>query len=138
METENTYKSFNDNKSIEELKYNMLQFKIRLEEEIYENKFYKTLLEASIYKSNTRNLFENIEKFKQEIDTIENEALELLKEINSHSNSITHKIECDDLSCDNFFIESHNALEEKSYKFFIKCSGLKIQLFEYIESVLIS
>ena len=136
MEIKNAFRSFNENKSIEELKYNMLQFKIRLKELIIEYKFYKNLLEASIYKSNTINLFENLEKFKKDVSIAEKEALELLKEINSHSNSITHKIECEDLVCDNFFIRNHDELEEKIHNLFIKSMNLKFKWFQYLESVL--
>ena len=136
MERINNYKSFNENKSVEELKYNMLQFKTRLEEIIIENNFYNHLLQASIYKENTINLFEKIAKFKGSLDKNEKEILELLTEINSHSNSITNKIECDDLFCDNFFIKTHDDLEVKIYNFFMKSTAFKIQLFQYLESVL--
>lgn len=135
METKNIFKSFNENKSIEELKYNMLQFKTRLEELIIECKFFKNLIEASIYKSNSINLFENLEKFKKDMKCLEKETLELLKDINSHSNSITNKIECEDLVCDNFFIGSHDRLEEKIHKLFIKSMNLKFKWFQYLESV---
>ncbi|QVY64451.1 hypothetical protein [Polaribacter sp. Q13] len=136
MDVENIYKSFNENKSIEELKYNMLQYKTRLKEEIIEYKFYKNLLEASIFKVNTRNLFENLEMFKKDITSTENEALALLKEIEIHSNSITNKLECEDLFCDNFFIKTHDDLEKKTYQFFIQCTNFKIKIFEYLESTL--
>jgi hypothetical protein len=136
METKNIYKSFNDNKSIEELKYKLLQYNTRVEEEIIEYKFYQNLIEASIYKSNAINLFENLEMFKKEINATENEASELLKEIKLNSNSITNKIECEDLFCDNFFIKSYDELEEKTHSFFIKCTNFKIQMFQYLESVL--
>ncbi len=137
MEIKNDFKSFNENKSIEELKYNILQFKTRLEELIIEYKFYKNLLEASIYKSNTINLFENLEQFKKDINIAEKEALELLKEINSHSNSIVNKIECEDLVCDNFFIKIQDELEKKIHQLFIKSTNLKFEWFQYLESVLI-
>jgi hypothetical protein len=50
MKTKNNYKSFNEKKSIEELKYNMLQYKTKIEEVIIEYTFYKNLIGASIYK----------------------------------------------------------------------------------------
>lgn len=137
METKNIFKSFNEKKSIEELKYNMLQFKTKIEEELIEYKFYENLIEASIYKTNAINLFENLELFKKEINATENEASDLLIEINLHSNSISNKIECDDLFCDNFFIKRHDELEEKTHNFFIKCTKFKIQFFQYLESVII-
>ncbi|PQJ68830.1 hypothetical protein [Polaribacter butkevichii] len=136
MEANKSYKSFNENKSIEELKYNMLQYTIRIEEELIEYKFYQNLIEASTFKGNSMNLFENLEMFKKDIKTTEKEAFALLDEIKLHSNSISNKIECDDLSCDNFFINKHNELEEKTYNFFRKCKAFKIQMFQYLESVL--
>lgn len=136
METIHSYKSFNEKKSIEELKYNMLQYRIRLEEIILENNFYKNLLVASIYKSNTINLFENLEQFKRNLNKIETAVSELVPEINSHSHSITNKTECDDLFCDNFFIKTHDDLEEKIYQFFLKSRAFKRQMLQYLESVL--
>ena len=136
METKNNYKSFNENKSIDELKYTMLIYKARLEEEIIEYKFYKNLLEQSIFKDNTVNLFENLETFKKEIATAENEAVTLLKEVKLQANSIVNKIECNDLFCDNFFIKNYDQLEEQLYTFFNKCTHFKIHLFEYLESVM--
>lgn len=138
METKNNFKSFNENKSINELKYNMLQFKTKIEAEIIEYKFYKKLIEASIYKTNAINLFENLELFKKDINATEKEAVELLSEINFHSNSISNKIECDDLLCDNFFIKSHDELEEKTHHFFMNCTKFKIRFFQYLESVLLN
>jgi hypothetical protein len=136
MKKRTNYNSFNENKSIEELLHNMLQFKKRLEEVIIEYKFYKNLLEASIYKLNAINLFERLEEFKKDINTTEKEALELLQEIKSYSNLITNKIECEDLVCDNFFIKIHDELENKIYELFIKNTNLKLKCFQYLESVL--
>jgi hypothetical protein len=137
MKIKNNYKSFNEKKSIEELEYNMLQYKTKIEEKIIEYQFYKNLIGASIYKKNAINLFENLEAFKKEINATENEALELLSEINLQSNSISNKIECDDLLCDNYFIGSQDSVEEKTHQFFIKCTNFKIQFFQYLESVFI-
>ncbi len=136
MEVKNSYKSFNANKSIEELQYNMLQFKIRIEELIIEYKFYKTLFKASIYKSNAINVFENFEQFKRNIYSAEKEAKELVPVINLHSNSITNKIECEDLFCDNFFIKNHDELEERIHQFFNNSTSFKTQMLQYLESVL--
>lgn len=136
MEIKNNYKSFNEKKTIDELKYTMLQYKARLEEEIIEYKFYKKLLEASIFKENTVNLLENLKIFKKEIGATENEAESILREVKLQANSIVNKIECNDLFCDNFFIKNYDKLEEQAYIFFNKCTNFKIQLFQYLESVI--
>ncbi|MDP5104605.1 hypothetical protein [uncultured Polaribacter sp.] len=136
MKATNNYQSFNDRKSIEELQYNMLQNKTKIEEEIIEYKFYQNLIKASIYNTSVTNLLETLENYKQEMKLIENEAFELLVEINVHSNSISNKIECDDLFCDNYFIKSHDDLDEKIHDYFMKCTSFKNKLFHYLESVL--
>lgn len=104
MKAINDYKSFNEKKSIEELKYTMRQHKNKIEEEIIDYKFYQKLIKASIYNTSVTNLLETLACFKQEIKLYENEAYELLTEINVQSTSISNKIECDDLFCDHYFI----------------------------------
>lgn len=136
MKATNNYKSFNERKSIEELKYHMLQNKTKIDEEIIEFKFYQYLIKASIYNTSVPNLLESLESYRQEIKSIENEAFELLAEINVHSNSISNKIECDDLFCDNYFIKTHDKLDEKIHDYFIKCTSFKNNFFQYLKSIL--
>jgi hypothetical protein len=50
METKIEYKSFNSDKAIEKLQYNLLQKRETLRNLIIEQTFYKNLLNAQIYK----------------------------------------------------------------------------------------
>ena len=138
METENTYKNFNENKSIEELQYNMFQNKMRLEVLKTDNQFYKYLLKASIYKPHSINLFEKLQHYKNNINKIEKKTLNLLEEVNSQINHISNKIECEDLVYDTFFITNYELLERKIQLFFIKSNNDKLQMFEYLHSVIMT
>lgn len=136
MKAINDYKSFNEKKSIEKLKYTMRQHKNKIEEEIIDYKFYQKLIKASIYNTSVTNLLETLACFKQEIKLYENEAYELLTEINVQSTSISNKIECDDLFCDHYFIKTQDTLDKKIHVYFMKSASFKNNLFRYVESVL--
>ena len=136
METTNPYKSFNTDKSIEELQYEMLQYKIRLEDLSYTLRFLKKIAESDIYQPQVINLFETLANFKKDIEAINKKRVLLLKEVDEYKSHIKIKIECDDLACDNFFINEHDELEQKLHLFFVNVSNLKIKAFQYLESVI--
>ena len=136
METTNPYKSFNTDKSIEELQYEMLQYKIRLEDLSYTLHFLKKIVESDVYQPQVINLFETLANFKKDIEAINKKRVLLLKEVDEYKSHIKIKIECDDLACDNFFINEHDELEQKLHLFFVNVSNLKIKAFQYLESVI--
>lgn len=137
MKTKNEYKSFNTDKSIEELKYNLLQQRETFGNLIIEQEFYKKLLNAPIYQSEKLNVFEKLEGFKNELkQTAETNKL-LLNEIGVQLFQIDKKVECDDLFCDNFFIKEIDTLELKIHNFLIKITALKLQMIEYFQDVMI-
>ena len=137
MKTKNEYKSFNTDKSIEELKYNLLQQRETFGNLIIEQEFYKKLLNAPIYQSEKLNVFEKLEGFKNELkQTVETNKL-LLNEIGVQLFQIDKKVECDDLFCDNFFIKEIDTLELKIHNFLIKITALKLQMIEYFQDVMI-
>ena len=136
METQNTYRSFNDEKTIEELQYNMLQYKTTLESFKTEYSFYKHLLKSQIFRSNVINLFEYLERFKKTIAHHETSTANLIIEISSHNNQITKKIECDDLVCDTYFVKEYDILEHKIHVFLMKYSNFKSQMLPYLQSVI--
>lgn len=136
METLQTYKSFNSEKSIEELQYHILNDIITIENLKFELHFFNSLLDKAIFKPRIINLYERLTNFKNEIAVINKDCNKLINELNSHSNSIKNKIECDDMACDNFFIKSHEEIELKTFNFKIKTFNFKFRLFQYIESVI--
>lgn len=137
MKTKNEYKSFNTDKSIKELKYNLLQQRETFGNLIIEQEFYKKLLNAPIYQYEKLNVFEKLEGFKNELkQTAETNKL-LLNEIGVQLFQIDKKVECDDLFCDNFFIKEIDTLELKIHNFLIKITALKLQMIEYFQDVMI-
>lgn len=136
METKNTYKSFNEDKTVEELQYNMLQHKLKLLSLETELNFYVFIIKTSIFKPNIINLFERLEQFKTQITQLKKTTNDLLYDVNLHIKSINNKIECEDLICDKFFIKAHNEIEERIHFNFKEITSLKTQMFEYLQSVI--
>ena len=138
METTNLYKSFNDNKTTEELQYNMQQFRIRLQEVIMDQEFYRVLLHASIFKPKVIALFERLKEFKEVEKQTEKNASDLLIKVDSHINEISIKIEFEDLACDNYFIKTHDDLEIEIYEFLMKTTASNGQLIQYIQGIILT
>tara|TARA_R110002049_G_scaffold300467_3_gene491373 strand:- start:7436 stop:7852 length:417 start_codon:yes stop_codon:yes gene_type:complete len=136
METIKEYKSFNENKSIEELEFNITEYVTSLENFKFEIQFYRVLLDKPIFKPHVMNLYETLVKFKNEINNLNENSTDLLNELNSHAHHIRNKIECDNVACDSFFINEHDAIQRKVFNFKIKIFNLKFRLFQYIESVI--
>lgn len=137
METDNLYKSFINEKAIEELQYNMLQYKTRLLYVKVEQDFYNMLINAPIFKPRVINLYERLEQFRRGIKQTEILVSALLIEVNSHINKISSKMESEDLVGDGFFLKEHEELEHRIYDFLMKSIESKSQLFQYIQSVLL-
>ncbi len=136
METLQVFKSFNDNKSIEELEFNITKGEASLENFKFELQFYNSLLDKPIFKPHEMNLYETLLKFKNEIHALNENCKDLLSELNSHAHQIRIKIECEDMACDNFFIKNHDAIQLKVFNFKIKIFNFKFRLFQYLESVI--
>lgn len=137
MKTQNnTYRSFNVDKTIDELQYNMLQYQRTLESFKTEYVFFKQLLRASIFESNIINLFESLELFKKSIINLETSTTNLLIKISAQSTQITKKIECDDLVCDNYFIKDYDELEREIHDLSNKYYNIKLQMLPYLQSVM--
>lgn len=136
MEALKTYKSFNSNKSIEELQYNISIDISKGENLKGDLEFYKFLIEKPIFKPHEMNLYEKLTGFKKEIKNINEKRTSLLNDLYSHSNKIRNKIECEDLACDNFFISEQDDIELETFNFYNTLSEFKFKFFQYLQSVI--
>lgn len=138
MKAEQVYISYNSNKSIEELQYNLSNHVSVLENLKFELQFYIALLEKPIFKSHILNLYENLINFKNELSEIDESRTMLLNKLVKEIIKISNKIECDDLACDSYFISEYDTLDQKIFNYYQVVSNFKIGLFEYTQSVFIT
>lgn len=135
METINAYKSFSRDISNEELLLITHKWKVELEFLEHELRFLKHLLNSSIYEKDTMNLFETLQLFKEDIDNHDKERLILFDKINFYHNQLINKIECDNVSYDRFYLQLHAKMTYHLDEFLKETKVLKLELFEYIQSV---
>lgn len=138
METINAYKSFSRDISNEELLLITHKWKVELEFLEHELRFLKHLLNSSIYEKDTMNLFETLQLFKKEIDNHNNERLILFDKILFYHNQLINKIECDNVSYDRFYLQLHAKMTYHFDEFLKETKSLKLELFEYIQSVVMA
>jgi hypothetical protein len=136
MKTYQEYKSFNREKSIEELQYAMNFHIEKLQVLKEELQFLQFLISTDIYKNKVMNLFEDLEKFKKELKKKLHKCGKLIIDAHFHASQIANKIECDELACDNYFIDAHNELEQNIFQLTNNSSKLKLDMFNFLKGVI--
>lgn len=135
-------KQFNSNenpyrdKSIEELRYNLTFYKSHLTLLAKELEFYKHLLDSNSFSPKTPNLFETVTDFKNQIDVNLKTTSKLSSEIERQYNDVQQKIECDELSCDDYFVTKNNEIELDVVNFLTQTAQLKSELMEYLKGLI--
>lgn len=136
MEPYELHKEFYSDKSIDELQFNLTFYKSRLlllEEELG---FFKHLMNSKIYDARTPNLFETFELFKKRIDADIKLHSKFLIEIDKQYSEVELKLECDELSCDDYFIRQNYELELEVVNFLMQTAKLKSEMIEYLKALI--
>lgn len=98
--------------------------------------FIDQLLNAHIYKENTPNLFERIQKFKDETETIGKEMKNLKKEMAEYEDKLQGVLERQDISSDTDYLEKHMKLKDRFEEFYTGLNNYKTRVFNYIGGML--
>lgn len=101
-----------------------------------EIRFIDQLLNAQIYKENTPNLFERLQKFNHEIDTIVRETKNLKKEIADYEDKLHRFLERQDIFSDTNFLQNHRELKDRYEEFYSGLNDYKTRVFNYIGGML--
>lgn len=137
MEPYELIKEFYSDKTIDELQFNLKFFKSRLLLLDEELQFFKHMINSKIYDEKTTNLFETFELFKKRMDINIKLNSKLLKEIDRQFNEVELKIECDELSCDDYFIRQNYNLELDVVNFLLQTAKLKSEMMEYLKGLIV-
>jgi len=98
--------------------------------------FINRLLNSNVFKDTTPNLFEKLQAFKHEIKTKTRETTNFKKEIHEYGDALKGILECQDISCDTFFLENHAALKNRFEEFYTRFNDYKTRVFNYTGGVL--
>ncbi len=136
MKTIEKYKIFLHEKSIDELQFNSSLWISELGFIDTEVSFIKHLIKSNLIKSTVPNLFENLQLFIKELDSIKDEKNNLMNDVHQYTNQLNGMVECDKLSCDNFYVIAYEKLAKELFNYLQVYKKLKTQIFEYLNGVL--
>ncbi len=116
--------------------HDILWWKSIIEYTETEISFTNRLLNSNAFEPNNLNLFENLQKFKHQIQTETRQLNNLKIEIEGHRQKMEGMIECDDLSCDVSYLKNHELMKNKFEVFFKNFSEHMSKIFNYTGSIL--
>ncbi|PKV48277.1 hypothetical protein ATE84_0273 [Aquimarina sp. MAR_2010_214] len=123
-------------KEIKEIHFDILKWKSSLRFIEGEIHFINQLLNSYIFEPTTPNLFERIQEFKQQIVAIEEKTKNINDEIRKHESELGGMLECDTISCDNFYYKNHTLVKGEFDDFYRNFNTLKSEVFLYAGGVL--
>jgi len=123
-------------KELKNLHLDNLDWKSNLEFIESEVKFINQLLNSYIFEPNTPNLFERLQENKITMTAIGNNILELHQNIRKHESELGGMLECDTISCDNYYYKDHLILQQNFDEFYQRFKKLKSEVFNYAGGIL--
>lgn len=121
---------------LKEFHHDTLRWKSIIGYKENEIQFINRLLNSNAFKETTPSLFEKLQHFKHEIKTKTREVKNLKKEINEYEDKLKGILECQDISCDTYFLDNHKALKDRFEEFYINFNEYKTKVFNYTGGIL--
>ena len=136
MKTTNTTGGTLDNRSVEELHINSVHWLTELDFMKNEIQFFKKLLIFGHFEYATPDILETVQLFLSEIDTIYKENEDHIDLLKQHENQLKGMLECEDLACDQIYLEEHDRVIDLISKHMGKFKILKGAIFEHADGIL--
>ncbi len=136
MKTEDIYKTFEHDKSSDELLYNTSLWEADLSFVKTETLFIQNIIKHFPFKSKVPNLYEQLQLFMQELTIAKTDSSNLIDKIYMHNNELHGISECEDISCDNYYMVEYEKLAKDVFKFLNYYKHLKLNIYQYINGII--
>lgn len=123
-------------KKVEELHWEIQQWKSHFQFLDDELTFIERLLGSYVFQPNTPNLFERLQEYKIKIQKLETTKKKVRDYISAHENTLGGMLECMDSACDLAFYRKHDKLQLKVDDCFTEFQELKSKIFNYAGGIL--
>jgi len=130
------YMSFNSDKSVEELKYDCINWKKNLKLLKIEFAFLKGLLNSNIYEPKIINLFETLQLLKNEIDMVNKIIIEFDDHTDYYMTQLDENCKSEFGNSIPFYLELHEKMDYDLHEFFKETNTFKTELFQFIQSTI--
>ena len=128
MKSELKYVTFSHNKSVNELLYYISLWTTEFEFIKIELSFLKHLIKTYPFKSRVPNLFENIQLFILDLDSLEEDRNIILQNIRHQKKQLSNKIKSSNLNFED--------LEEDVFNYLEGYKKLKTRIYQYISGLI--
>lgn len=122
--------------TIEELQQEREAWITKMAHLTWDIQFFRKFLKSVQFRP-VPNLYEKISEFLNELNSCRGDLQELNQDIQNHRFDLEGMLECDDVSCDNFYLEQHRKLENKVRSFINHMRNLQTQIVSYTADLLI-
>jgi hypothetical protein len=123
-------------KKVEQLHWEIQQWKSRLQFMDDEILFTNRLLDSYAFQPNTRNLFERLQDFKARLKSVRVNRNELKNRISKHENTLGGMLECTDSACDMGYYLKHDKIQTETDESLSDFQKLKSEIFNYAGGIL--
>ncbi len=126
----------NQKRKIEELHWEIQQWKssfMLIDDEIL---FIRRLLDSYIFQPNTPNLFERLQDYKTGLKKLQLTKAAVREHISKHENDLGGMLECKNCACDLSYYRKHDKLQIRVDDCVVKFQKLKSEIFNYAGSIL--
>lgn len=124
-------------KSIEELQMDTLKWDKLLQTSTEEIHFLEQFLCADIFQPEFPKLYENLNRFSEELEDLKIDKIDLHTALRHHKNDLNGMRECEDISCDIFYHTQHQNLYKKILENLLKFEDLKLRIYRFSFQALI-
>lgn len=123
-------------KKVEELHWEIQQWKSNFQFMADELIFIVRLLDSYIFEPNTPNLFERLQEYNTRIKSVQEMNKKVRDDISQHENTLGGMLDCTHGSCDLSYYRRHDALQTKVANCFEDFQKLKSEIFNYAGGIL--
>lgn len=122
-------KSSNE-KNVEELENDTLEWDKTLQTCTDELLFLKHLLASEVFQPNPATS-EKLESYTEELEDLKTEKIEVQLALRNHKNDLKGMLECEDISCDIFYQTQHQELLNRLKDLLANFQQLKLSIFNF-------
>lgn len=126
----------NQEKKVEELHWEIQEWKSQLQFMDDELVFIDRLLDSYVFQPDTPNLFERLQNYKTRLQKVKAHKREVRGHISKHENTLGGMLECTDSACDHVYYHKHDELQTQVGRTIAGFHELKSQIFDYAGGIL--
>lgn len=136
MKSELKYTSFNSEKSINELLFNISFWNTEFEFIKIELSFLKHLIKTYRFQVSIPNLFERLQLFILDLDNLEEDRVSIIQNLSIQKSQLKSKPKKEDLNYGNFNLNVYDDLNEEIFNYLERYKKIKLKIYQYINGLI--